>query len=127
GRAKERLFAEADIFVFPTYYRAESFPLVILEAMSFGLPVVSTYEGAIPEIVIDGVTGHIVPRRDSAELAARLEYLILNPQARLTLGRNGRQRFMENYTMERFHESVVRHLDTAWHLLGENHGHLTTL
>jgi len=121
GNSRDSLFTEADIFAFPTYYQAESFPLVILEAMSFGLPVVSTSEGAIPEIVVDGLTGFIVPQSEPHQLAARLEHLIMNPQTRLRMGRNGRQRYLENYTMARFHEQLAQHLDTAWLLLRENH------
>jgi glycosyltransferase involved in cell wall biosynthesis len=121
GHAKESLFAEADIFAFPTYYSAESFPLVILEAMSSGLPVLSTPEGAITEIVVDGVTGLLAPQRDPDQLAANLEHLIMNPLERVRMGRNGRQRYLDNYTIARFHERVVQQLDTAWRLHRHNH------
>lgn len=46
--------------MFPTYYHNECFPLVLLEAMQHGLPCISTNEGAISDIVDDGVTGYIV-------------------------------------------------------------------
>jgi glycosyltransferase involved in cell wall biosynthesis len=52
---KKKAFEEADIFVFPTYYSNECFPLVLLEAISHSLPVVSTLEGGIPDIIEDGV------------------------------------------------------------------------
>ena len=55
GSAKERLFHESDIFVFPTHLPHEAFPLVNIEAMRAGLPVISSNEGSIPEMVFDGL------------------------------------------------------------------------
>ena len=54
GEEKEAFFRQSDVFVFPTYYYNECFPLVILEAMEYKLPVISTNEGGIPDIVKDG-------------------------------------------------------------------------
>ena len=51
GDYKYEIFQSSDIFVFPTFYHNECFPLVLLEAMMFGLPVISTSEGGIPDIV----------------------------------------------------------------------------
>jgi len=61
GRDKRLSLTGADIFVLPTYYPSECFPLVLLEAMQCGLPVVSTYEGGIPDIVEHGRTGYLCP------------------------------------------------------------------
>ena len=63
GEEKERLFRESDIFVFPTYYDIECFPLVLLEAMQYGLPCVNTDEGGIRDIVVNdsGFTVHSTP------------------------------------------------------------------
>lgn len=58
---KEAFFRQADIFVFPTYY--ETFGLVNLEAMEYKLPVISTNEGGIPDIVKDGENGLICESR----------------------------------------------------------------
>src|SRR6185436_17832121 len=51
GAEKERLFRECDALCFPTYYEAESFGLVLLEAMAFGLPVIATRWRMIPEVL----------------------------------------------------------------------------
>ena len=100
GIEKEAAFASADIFVFPTYY--ETFGLVNLEAMQFSLPVVSTYEGGIPEVVIDGQTGYLVQQHDARALAEKLEILIRDPALRSAMGNKGRKRYQELFTLEVF-------------------------
>jgi glycosyltransferase involved in cell wall biosynthesis len=87
GDQKRHTFSEADIMAFPTYN--DAFPLVILEAMSHSLPVVSTVEGAIPDMVLDGETGFLVPRQDAVALADRLALLLTDAELRKRLGTGG--------------------------------------
>jgi glycosyltransferase involved in cell wall biosynthesis len=112
GKEKDVFFSEADIFVFPTFYHNECFPLVILEAMQYGLPVVSTNEGGIPDIVEDGITGYIVEKQNPVELAKRMEELILNPELRETMGKAGQQKFREHYTLEHFEKRMCEILNS---------------
>ena len=107
GEAKLAAFREADIFVLPTYYR-EAFPLVLLEAMAFALPVVSTLEAGIPDIVVDGETGLLVPPRDASALARAVECLISDRKACRRLGQNGRQRFEALYTEVTFRKVSLK-------------------
>ncbi|MBC6999408.1 glycosyltransferase family 4 protein [Cytophaga sp. FL35] len=102
GKDKISFFQDAGIFVFPTFYHNECFPLVLLEAMQFGKPVVSTTEGGIPDIVENGVTGVLVPKRDAQSLAEELEFLILNAERRREMGRAGRLRYEEKFTLKKF-------------------------
>lgn len=102
GNEKDAFFAKADIFAFPTYYEKETFGLVNLEAMQYELPVVSTYEGGIPDVVENGVTGFLVPQKDSAGLAEKLELLIQDKELREELGKNGRIRYEQNFTLQHF-------------------------
>jgi Glycosyltransferase len=104
GEEKISAFAEADIFVFPTYY--ECFPLVLLEAMSASLPIVSTFEGGIPDIVEDGVTGFLVPQKNAELLADKLELLILNPSLRKEMGCAGRKKYESQFTLEHFEKNL---------------------
>lgn len=113
GEAKNELLRTSDVFVFPTFYRQEAFPLVILEAMQFGLPVVSTFEGAIPEIVIEGETGLLVPQRNPEQLATALEKLLGSRELIAKMGSAGRQRFAENYTARHLEERLVEAL-SGW-------------
>ena len=111
GFEKESLFLNSNIFVFPTFYDNEVLPLVILEAMQFSLPVVSTEEGAISEIVDDGITGFIIPRKDSQALAEKLELLILNSELRTQMGVAGRKKYESAYTLEHFEKRFIDILD----------------
>jgi glycosyltransferase involved in cell wall biosynthesis len=102
GRDKYRSLASADIFAFPTYYHYECFPLVLLEAMQSALPVVSTYEGGIPDIVEDGGTGYLCPQKDAAALADRLAILIGDGNLRKRMGAAGHRKYRDEFTMEKF-------------------------
>ncbi len=62
GEEKLAYFAQSDVFVFPTFYYNECFPLVLLEAMQWRLPLVSSDEGGIPDIVQNGENGFVCPR-----------------------------------------------------------------
>ena len=104
---KQKVFEEADIFAFPTYYSNECFPLVILEAMQAKLPVVSTYEGAIKDIVLDGITGFLVSQKEVQGLVEKLEILINNENLRLEMGQNGYDRYFNTFTFEVFENKFV--------------------
>ena len=107
GEEKEEYWCSSDVFVFPTYYFNECVPLVILEAMQHGLPVVSTDEGAVPDIVVDGENGFICRRKDVEGLAQALERLLLDEALRRRMGAKGYSRYMENFTLERFERRFV--------------------
>ena len=82
------LFGAADVFVLPTL--VEGMPLVVLEAMASGLPVITTPHGPA-DVVRDGVDGYIVPCGDSDAIADRLERLYRDRELRLQMGRNARE------------------------------------
>ncbi len=99
---KVEAYSQSDIFVFPTYYSNECFPVVLIEAMQFSLPVISTFEGGIRDEVEDGKTGFLVRQKDVEALAVKLEILIKNPQLREQMGKNGRNRYEKHFTQEVF-------------------------
>lgn len=101
--AKWEAFSRADVFVHPTYN--DSFPLVLLEALGSGLPVVSTMEGGIPDIVKDGETGFLCPPGDAAAVADRMERLLTNPGLRLRMGEAARRDYEARFTREHFEET----------------------
>jgi glycosyltransferase involved in cell wall biosynthesis len=104
GIEKNNIYTDADIFVLPTHF--ETFGIVILEAMMHKLPVISTFEGAIPEIVKNGITGFLVHPNNVIELADKLEELIKNPMLRQKMGREGQNRFMKKFTIDNFENNL---------------------
>ena len=106
GEEKDKIFSSTNIFVLPTYYYYECFPLVLLESMRSSIPVVSTFEGGIPDVVEDGKTGFLVPQKDSHALAQKLEILINNPELRQQMGIAGRKRYAEYFTLEHFENNL---------------------
>lgn len=110
---KEACYYNSDIFVFPSYYHFECFPLVLLEAMSYGLPCVSTNEGAIGEIIDDGVTGYVIEKNNPKMLADRLEVLIKDTTLRHDMGVAGKEKYEKNYTLQQFEWNLFNILHFA--------------
>jgi glycosyltransferase involved in cell wall biosynthesis len=100
------VLASSAIFVLSS--RSEALPVSVLEAMAAGLPVVATRVGGVPELVVDGETGLLVPPADPPALAAALQRLLDEPELRARLGAAGRARVEEHFALEAFLES---HLD----------------
>ncbi len=86
GNMKDKIFKESDIFVFPTYYELEAFPLVNLEAMSAGLPVISSDEGCISEAVIHGKNGYIIDPHNPSQIADYVLKIINDEELRKNMG-----------------------------------------
>ena len=82
----------------PSIY--EPFGLVVLEAMACEIPVVASRVGGIPEIVVDGETGFLVEERDVEGMARRMTRLILEPELAAELGRAGRRRMQESFSID---------------------------
>ncbi|MDP6524612.1 MAG: glycosyltransferase family 4 protein [Kiritimatiellia bacterium] len=106
GEAKWKNYKEADILCFPTYYEAESFGNVVLEAMMFELPVVGTRWRGVPDIVQDGKTGLLVPIQQEQALAEKLALLIENPDLRMRMGKEGRRVYEQEYRLESHLEAM---------------------
>lgn len=106
GIEKDYFFKNADIFVFPTFYKGETFGLVNLEAMEYKIPIVSTNEGGIPDIIKDGENGFICTKKDSYSLATCIEKLLLDKNLRYKMGENGYKKFKSYYTLSTFETNI---------------------
>lgn len=106
GAEKNAELTTADVMVFPTY--KDCFPLVLLEAMAFGLPVISTFEGAIPDIVADGETGFLIPDRNPQKLAEKMGLFIDNPALATELGEASYQKYQSQYTLSTFNRRAAK-------------------
>lgn len=87
-----------DLFVCPSLY--EGFGIAIVEAMASGRPVVASATGGITEIVAQGETGLLVPPGDVAALADAIRRLLSHPDQARAMGKNGRQRAHEKFSIE---------------------------
>ncbi|WAC20452.1 glycosyltransferase family 4 protein [Luteolibacter sp. SL250] len=102
GPAKWHATSSHDVFAFPSYYRSENFPLVIIEAMAAGLPVIASDWRGIPSLVKDRETGLLVPPRDIHRLASALENLLLDPALRTRLAEQATAFYQEHLTAAAF-------------------------
>ncbi|WP_292433603.1 glycosyltransferase family 4 protein [Methylobacter sp.] len=98
GNAKNELLREADIFVLPSYN--EGLPVSILEAMSLGIPVITTPVGGIPEVVKDHVNGFLISPGDIPALQNLLEQLGSDPAMRDLIGSAARLSIQGQYSKE---------------------------
>ena len=105
------LYERAHIFILPSIRsengNEEAQGLVLQEAQAAGLPVISTLIGGIPEGVLDGETGFLVPEKDEDSLAERLEYLITHPELWPEMGRKGRKFVEENFDIKKLNQRLV--------------------
>jgi glycosyltransferase involved in cell wall biosynthesis len=100
-----KLYAEASIVVVPSIY--EGFGLPAGEAMSCGVPVISTVGGALPEVV--GDAGILIPVRDSAAIATAISDLLDSDEKRADLSIAGRNRILKHFSWKVAAEQMVQH------------------
>ena len=113
GDDKWQAYADADIFCFPSHFDSETFGVVLLEAMEFELPVVTTRWRGIPSVVAEGETALLADIKDSVTVADHLELLLADPALREKLGQAGRRRFLEHYEESRFTAALERAIVAA--------------
>ena len=98
-------YQEATVFALPAILGKDGdrdgIPNVILEALSMGLPVVSTAHSGIPEVIEEGVDGLLVPPEDAQALSSALERLISDPEMRNAFGKAGRQIVADRFNPEK--------------------------
>lgn len=94
-----QLMNAADAYVMSSAW--EGLPMVLLEAHACGLPIVATDVGGDREVVIDGVTGFLVPPRQPEALAQAMEQMMqIEERARRQMGEKGREHIIQNYSLE---------------------------
>lgn len=107
GDNKNKYWQACDLFVFPTYYHNESFPMVLLEAMQQKKACISTNEGGIPEIIIPDQTGYLIPKQDHVSLADRISYLMDHQELCAQMGENGLIRYNQLFTLQKFENNFI--------------------
>ena len=111
AEGKNSLLASSDILVFPTEYKFEALPRVIIEAYEYGLPVITTRNGSIPDMVIHNKTGFLLSRQTAKEIAGHITALS-DKQHMVNIGRESRKRFLKNYELSIFKRNflnIIKH------------------
>lgn len=98
GADKDKCLKESGIFLFPSYY--EGMPMAVLEAMAYGMAIVTTRVGGIPHLLEDGGSGYLCEPGDIEGLSKRLLELSKDGDKRRKMGERARQKAIADYSME---------------------------
>jgi glycosyltransferase involved in cell wall biosynthesis len=91
-------YRKASIFILPSF--EEAFPVVLLEALSCGTPVIATNVGGVPEVVQNHENGLMVPPNNPLKLAESIQWLLDNESARTEMGKKGRDIVLEKFSLQ---------------------------
>ena len=110
---KKEVLCNADIYILPSY--GEGMPNSILEAMAFGLPIITTPVGGIPDVFVNKETGFYIDTFESQEIVEKLKLLIDKPELRYKMGRSNYQRAQKDFMsdmvakrLEQIYEEVIK-------------------
>jgi glycosyltransferase involved in cell wall biosynthesis len=106
GKDKISYFTNVDIFIHPT--SNDCFPLTLLEAMQYKLPIITTNIGGIADIVKNNYNGYICECENPVSLANAIEDLLADKHQRIEFGENGYNMFKENFTLEKFNKNITQ-------------------
>ena len=98
--------SELSLLVLPT--RREALPLALVEAAMAGIPVVASHVGGVPEVVVDGETGILVPPDDPDALASAILRLLADPQLARALGSQAQERALRLFSLEEYYARFRR-------------------
>lgn len=106
-----KYYKNAEILISPSITAKngdqEGTPTVLLEAQAMSLPVISTIHSGIPEIVIDGKSGFLVPEREIYAITEKLKYIINNPEKCIEMGKFGRKFIQKNFDIEKLNKKLI--------------------
>lgn len=105
GAEREELFERAAVYCLPS--KNEGLPMSVLEAMAHGIPAVATAVGGVPQVIEDGVSGILINVDDEVALSESLASLLAEPELREELGRNGRDKVILKFGLDRTVARVV--------------------
>jgi glycogen(starch) synthase len=113
--AKLDALAAASVFALPS--RTDSFGIVFLEAWTYGVPVIGANAGGVPDVIDDGRDGYLIPFGDIAQLAARIQQLLSEPERARLIGQRGRHKALETMTFE----AAYRRVCSVYQTLSSGH------
>ncbi len=109
GEDKINLFKKTDIYCLPTSY-GEGLPVSVLEAMAFGIPVITTRSAGLKDFFQDGKMGYFVGRKDASELEEKLRLLVSNPKGTQKIGQFNHQYAAEHVMGDKVAERLYGHI-----------------
>lgn len=104
GKKKARLLERSAVFLFPTYH--EGMPMAVLEAMSYGMGIVTTAVGGIPRLIHDGETGCLLKPGDTEAMAQAVVKFLVDADSRKACGQRAREYAAKDYSLERHLEKL---------------------
>ena len=105
GKKKAELYTKSSVLVLPSFIEGQ--PLVILEALSFGVPVISTYVGGIPDTVENKKNGFLIDPGDHVELGEKIRFLMNNPGVNQQMSQDNLKLYQERFTEDAFLKTQV--------------------
>ncbi len=113
-----KILNTSDIFIAPSVTASngdmEGIPMVLMEAMAMGLPVISTNHSGIPELILNGETGFLVPERDVKALSKKIDYLLRHPEILPTVTTNARRFVEHHFNIDKQNDKLLQYYE---HLL----------
>ena len=106
GKDKYKVLMESDIFIFPTFYKVETFGGVVIEAMQSKLPVICTDISSLPLIIDNNKTGFIVNINSPNQIAEKILLLLENEKLKNTMGINGYKKYLKFYTFKEYEKNM---------------------
>ena len=104
GEAKDKAFKEASVFCLPSY--AEGFPMAVLDAWAYGLPVITTPVGGIPDVAVDGVNMLLFNPGDTDALAERMSRMICDGNLRNLIARSSLELARTTFNIETVNKEI---------------------
>ena len=114
GERLKDFYLSTDVLIFPSMYPYEGCPLIIIDALGFGIPVISSKGiGAIPEMISDGTDGFLVDPANPQEIADKAVMLINDPHLRTEIGKAGRKKYEDEFTKDKNISNIIRTFEDA--------------
>lgn len=107
GEAKRRLLETSDFFLLPTRYFTEGQPLSLIEAMSYGCVAISTNYRAIPDLVVDGVTGVLIEAGRPDQIAGIIQRIVAHPHQYEKMSQAAIDRYEKFFTLQRHLDMIL--------------------
>ncbi len=107
GEAKQRLLETSDIFLLPTHYFTEGQPISVIEAMAYGCVVISTDYRAIPDMVINGVTGVLIEHGRPDRIADVIRQIVAEPDRYEAMSQAAVEHYEKHFTMQRHLDAII--------------------